>query len=95
MLLSRSYRRRRVKRVVALMACLSLFAGGVWVALRLAMPAEKGVRVVGAPLASSTEYRANGESEKIVVHQQVAPGKQQDIEIQGTDQGLLIRPSKK
>jgi len=59
------------------------------------MPGEKKIRVVGAASAPVSEYRTNGDTQSVVVRQEVAPGKQEGIEIQGTDQGLLIRPEHK
>jgi hypothetical protein len=81
--------------LIAFLGCLFLFAGGVWMAVHLAMPGEKGISVSGSSSMPVTEYRGSGDTQSVVVHQEVAPGKQQDIEIQGTDQGLLIRPAHK
>ena len=86
-------RRRRVKRVVAFAVCLLLFAGGVWTAVRLAMPSgHSSVRVVGSE--SPPAYSVGGNGQSVIVHQPACPGQPpQDIEVQGTDQGVLIRPA--
>jgi hypothetical protein len=86
-------RRRRVKRVVAFAICLLLFAGGVWTAVHLAMPrGQASVRVVGSE--SAPAYSAGGNGQSVIVHEPASPGQPpQDIEVQGTDQGVLIRPA--
>ncbi|NLO72862.1 MAG: hypothetical protein GX100_01975 [candidate division WS1 bacterium] len=83
-----------MKRLWAVLICGLLFVGGVWAALRLAQPADKGIRVRGTPSRPTTEYRGMPPHESIIVRQETAPGEQQSIEIQSTDQGVLIRPSK-
>ena len=90
-----STRRRRVKRLIAFLGCLVLFVGGVWTAVHLAMPGEKGIRVIGSSSAPVTEYSGSGDTQSVIVHREVAPGKQEGIEIQSTGQGLLIRPEQK
>ena len=89
----RFVRRRRLKRLLAVALCLVLFGAGVWTAVRLASPRPPGMRVVGSPRSRPPLFRHDPDRNSVVVQQEVAPGKQQEFEIQGTDEGILIRPT--
>jgi hypothetical protein len=91
----RRLRRRRLVRWVAFTAVSAvLFAGGIWLALVMAGSSPtRVVRVLRGASPSPPQYSVQPSDGGVRIRQQVGPGQEQEIEVQSTNEGVLIRPA--
>lgn len=93
-MLPRYYRRSRRKKILLVLASLLVFAGGIWLSLYLATPtALKRVRVPRSSTTRALPYHVDTERQAIKFRGEVGEGHEQEFEVIGTEDGLVIRPT--